>query len=43
MASIVREPNGRKTIQFIAPDGKKRSKVRLGEYLGSKITARKGR
>ena len=31
MASIIREPNGRKTIQFVGPDGKKRPKVRLGK------------
>lgn len=30
MASITRESNGRKTIQFIAPDGKRRS-LRLGK------------
>ena len=30
MASIIREPNGRKTIQFVAPDGK-RPKIRLGK------------
>ena len=30
MASISRQPNGRRTIQFIAPDGKRRS-VRLGK------------
>jgi len=32
MASIIREPNGRKTIQFVAPDDKsKRPKIRLGK------------
>ncbi len=31
MASITREPNGRKTIQFIAPDRRRRS-IRLGKY-----------
>ena len=30
MASITRDPNGRRTIQFIATDGKRRS-VRLGK------------
>jgi integrase len=30
MASISREPNGRRTIQFVAPDGKRRS-IRLGK------------
>ena len=30
MASIIREPNGRKTIQFVATDGK-RPKIRLGK------------
>ncbi len=30
MASISRQPNGRRTIQFIAPDGKRRS-IRLGK------------
>ena len=31
MASVIRESNGRKTIQFVAPDGKRRPKVRLGK------------
>ena len=30
MASISRQPNGRRTVQFIAPDGKRRS-IRLGK------------
>ena len=30
MASISRQPNGRRTIQFVAPDGKRRS-IRLGK------------
>ena len=30
MASISKQPNGRKTIQFVAPDGKRRS-IRLGK------------
>lgn len=30
MASVSRQPNGRKTIQFVAPDGKRRS-IRLGK------------
>ena len=30
MASISREPNGRRTIQFVGPDGKRRS-IRLGK------------
>jgi len=30
MASITREPNGRKTIQFTGPDCKRRS-IRLGK------------
>ncbi len=30
MASITRESNGRKTIQFVAGDGKRRS-IRLGK------------
>jgi hypothetical protein len=30
MASISRQPNGRRTIQFMAPDGKRRS-IRLGK------------
>ena len=30
MASITRESNGRKTIQFVATDGKRRS-IRLGK------------
>jgi len=30
MASISRQPNGRRTVQFVAPDGKRRS-VRLGK------------
>jgi hypothetical protein len=30
MASISREPNGRKTIQFVAGDGRRRS-IRLGK------------
>jgi len=31
MASITREPNGKKSIQFVAPDGKKRPRIRLGK------------
>lgn len=31
MASIIREANGRKIIQFVAADGKKRPKIRLGK------------
>ena len=31
MAGITREPNGRRTIRFVAPDGKKRPKIRLGK------------
>ena len=31
MASIIREPNGRKTIQFVASDGRRRPKIRLGK------------
>ena len=30
MASISKQPNGRKTIQFVAPDGKRKS-IRLGK------------
>ena len=30
MASITREKNGRRTIQFVGPDGKRRS-IRLGK------------
>jgi hypothetical protein len=30
MASISKEPNGRRTIQFVGPDGKRRS-IRLGK------------
>ena len=30
MASITRQPNGRRTIQFVGPDGKRRS-IRLGK------------
>ena len=31
MASISRESNGRKTIQFVAPNGNRRPKIRLGK------------
>jgi integrase len=31
MASLIRESNGRKTIQFVASDGRKRPKIRLGK------------
>lgn len=31
MASIIREENGPKTIQFVAPDGRGRPKIRLGK------------
>ena len=30
MASVIREPNGRKTIPFVSPNGK-RPKIRLGK------------
>jgi len=36
MASISKEPNGRRTIQFVGADGKRRS-IRLGKV--SKHTA----
>ena len=38
MASINREPNGRKTIQFVAADGKRRS-IRLGKMNRKAATA----
>lgn len=31
MASIIKESNGRKTIQFVSPDGSGRPKIRLGK------------